>query len=212
MQRERDGRVRDTAWLGVAAEPVRETHRTEAWIVAGRQALVVHHAPLEAWNHMRFAGGHSWMQTTSKRRAAIPAFRNSVPTCLPMQQAAAAKANVATTNTVIWNFLINYLPAGGRLDTVFSPALKRWAVFAQMTSVLCSLFSCFIRPCSTRGVVAAPLRSAAIHPSRLGHLEVGFCIFRFRYLDELLNQTIAVKQFRGRTQRDGGPHRTLSHR
>jgi len=28
--------------LGVAAEPVRETRRTETWIVAGREALVVH--------------------------------------------------------------------------------------------------------------------------------------------------------------------------
>src|SRR5437868_14794309 len=29
-------------WLGVAAEPVRETRRTETWIGAGREALVVH--------------------------------------------------------------------------------------------------------------------------------------------------------------------------
>jgi hypothetical protein len=42
LQPERDGRVRCSACLGVAAEPVRETRRTETWIVAGREALVVH--------------------------------------------------------------------------------------------------------------------------------------------------------------------------
>ena len=36
LQPRRDGRVRCSGWLGVAAEPVRETRRTEAWIVAGR--------------------------------------------------------------------------------------------------------------------------------------------------------------------------------
>src|SRR5256885_8993972 len=35
-------RVRCSARLGVAAEPVRETRRTETWIVAGHEALVVH--------------------------------------------------------------------------------------------------------------------------------------------------------------------------
>src|SRR6266404_8511625 len=42
LQPERGGRVRCSACLGVAAEPVRETRRTETWIVAGREALVVH--------------------------------------------------------------------------------------------------------------------------------------------------------------------------
>jgi hypothetical protein len=42
MQPERAGRVRCGAWLGVAAEPVRETRWAEARIVAGRWALVVH--------------------------------------------------------------------------------------------------------------------------------------------------------------------------
>jgi hypothetical protein len=60
----------------------------------------------EAGDHTRFAGGHNWMHTISKRRAASPAFRNSVPTCFPREQAAAINTNVARTNTVIWNFLI----------------------------------------------------------------------------------------------------------
>ena len=41
-QPEGDGRVRYSAWLSVAAKPVRETRRTETWIVPGREALVVH--------------------------------------------------------------------------------------------------------------------------------------------------------------------------
>jgi hypothetical protein len=46
------------------------------------------------------------MQTMSKRSAAIPAFRSSPPSSLPMQQAAAINVAVATTNMMIWNFLI----------------------------------------------------------------------------------------------------------
>jgi hypothetical protein len=36
LQPERDGRVRCSAWLSVAAQPVRETRRTKSRVIAGR--------------------------------------------------------------------------------------------------------------------------------------------------------------------------------
>ena len=83
----------------------------------------------EGYSYGCFAVGHNCMQTTSKRRAAIPALRNSFPTSFPMQHAAAINDAAASTNTTIWNFLIDRSPVrsahgqAGRAESGSRPCL-----------------------------------------------------------------------------------------